>query len=100
MNKKTLFLIILGALVILPFTASAQITIQSIVGGAVQTTLYIASGITVIFWVVAGILFLTASGDPSKLGAAKKALFAAIGGTVLVIAAGSALAIIGGIIGA
>ena len=93
MNKKTLLLILSGVLV-LPSLAFAQITIQSMVYYAEQTTLYIASGIVVILWVVTGIMFLTAQGAPEKLSSAKKALIAAVAGTVLVIVAGSAIALI------
>ena len=92
-NKKIFFLILLGVL-ILPGLASAQITVATIVHAAEQTTLLIASGIVVILWIITGILFLTALGAPEKLGTAKKALFAAVAGTVLVIIAGSAIALI------
>jgi uncharacterized membrane protein (DUF485 family) len=94
-NKKIIFLILLGFLM-LPLLASAQVTIQSMVDAAVQTTLYIASGIVVILWVVTGILFLTAQGAPEKLSTAKKALFAAVVGTVLVLVAQGAFSIVGG----
>lgn len=92
MNKKTLFLILSGVLV-LPSLASA-VTIQSMTDAAVQTTLYIASGVVVVLWVVTGILFLSAQGAPEKLNSAKKALFAAIAGTVLVIVASGAISLI------
>ena len=98
MSKKTLFLILLLGALVLPILASA-VTIQSMVDAAVQTTLYIASGVVVILWVVTGILFLTAQGAPEKLSSAKKALFAAVAGTVLVIVAQGALSLVGGAIG-
>ena len=98
MNKKILFTILSNAL-ILPSLTLAQgggggITIQSMVNTAVQTTFYIASGVVVILWVITGILFLTAQGAPEKLSTAKKALIAAIAGTVLIIIAGSAISLV------
>lgn len=97
-NKKILFLILLGVLA-LPSLASAQVTIQSIVYSIEQTALFIASAVVVILWIITGILFLTAQGAPEKLTSAKKALFAAVAGTVLVIIAGSAIALVGQAIG-
>lgn len=93
MNKKIFFLISLAVLA-LPSLAFA-VTIQSMVDAAVQTALYIASGVVVILWIVTGILFLSASGAPEKLNAGKKALFAAIAGTLIVIVAASALQLVG-----
>ena len=98
MNKKTLFLILLAVLV-LPSLAFAQVTVVTIVDAAVATTLYIAGGIIVILWVVTGILFLTAQGAPEKLNLAKKALFASVVGTALIILAGSAISLVGSVLG-
>ena len=97
MRKKILFLILLGV-ILLPSLASA-VTIQEMVDAAVQTTLYIASGIVVILWVVTGVLFLTAQGAPEKINTAKKSLMAAIAGTVLVLVASGAIALVGGAFG-
>ena len=88
-NKKILFLI-LPVIVLLPTLASAQ-TVQDLVDGAVQTMLYIASGVVVILWLVTGLLFLTAQGAPEKLKSARTALFAAVAGTIIVIVASSAI---------
>jgi len=89
MNKKILFIILLGVLV-LPSIVSG-VTIQGLVDGAVQTTLYIASGIVVILWVMTGIIFLTAQGAPEKISTGKKALIASVAGTILIIVASGAL---------
>jgi len=97
-NKK-IFLLILLSVLVLPSVAFAQITIQGMVDAAVQTTLYIASGIVVILWVVTGVLFLSAQGDPTKLTSAKKALIASVAGTILVIVASGAIALVGGAFG-
>jgi hypothetical protein len=45
-------------------------------------------------WVLTGILFLIAQGDPGKLNIAKAALFTSIAGTIIVILAVSAQTII------
>ncbi|MCX6724285.1 MAG: hypothetical protein NT155_03910 [Candidatus Staskawiczbacteria bacterium] len=99
MAKKTLFLILLAAVLVLPFSASAQVTIQGMVSAAVQTTFYIASGVIVILWIITGLLFLTAQGAPEKLKSAKTSLIAAVAGTVLVIVAGSAISLVGSAFG-
>ena len=75
-------------------SSTGQITIQSIVDAAVRTTMYIASGIVVILWVVTGILFLVAQGDPGKLTQARHSLLASAAGTVLIVVAASAIYII------
>ncbi len=98
MNKKIFFIILLGVLAI-PALASAAITIEGMVQAAVKTTLYIASGIVVVFWIVAGLLFLTAQGEPAKVTSAKHALVAAVAGTVLVIVAGGAIGLVSSMFG-
>jgi len=100
MNKK-ISLLISSAVTALPglvFAADA-VTIKTMVNAAVKTTLYIASGVVVILWIITGLLFLTAQGDPGKLGSAKTALFASVAGTLLVIVAASALSLVGSAFG-
>lgn len=97
MGKKILFLILIGALV-LPLAALAAdnpTTITTLVDAAVNTTLYIASGVVVILWVITGLLFLTAQGQPEKLKQARTSLIAAVAGTALVILAVSAVSVVG-----
>jgi len=110
MKKNILFIILLLVVLSLPIavladnpyaggdvqdpTAGSSVTVGGIVHAAEKTALLIASGVVVILWVVTGLLFLMAQGAPDKLNAAKKALFAAVAGTVLVIVAGSAIALI------
>jgi len=98
-NKKNIFLI---ALVILatPVLMSAQgegPTLGSMAAAAANTALAVATGVVVVMWVVAGIMFLVAAGDPGKLGGAKTGLIAAVAGTVVVIVANGAVALVGGI---
>ena len=85
MNKKILFLIILGIVVILPmvtFGASGK-TLDTMATAVKEAAIAIAVPIVVVGWVIAGILFLTAAGG-SRMEIAKKALMACVVGTVLV----------------
>jgi len=92
MNKNK---IILGLLAILTLPSiSSAATIEGMVDGAVRTTFYIAGGVVVILWLVTGMIFLSAAGSPEKLGEGKKALFAAIAGTVLCIVAAGAVGLV------
>ncbi len=99
MKKILPVLILLGNILILPSVVSA-ITIESMVDNIADTVWYVGAAIVVIFWVATGVLFLSALGRPEGISTAKKALFAAIAGTVLVIIAGSAMSIISRAIGA
>lgn len=92
MNKKTLLFIILSAVLALPNIASAvAITLGSMAAAIAGQVVIVATWIVVIMWVVTGILFLTAQGEPGKLNLAKNSLFGAIGGTILIILAQSAI---------
>lgn len=84
-NKKILFLILL-AILVLPFAVSAQ-TIAGMANAIALQVVAVGTWIVVIFWVVTGILFLTAQGEPGALTKAKMALFASIAGTIIVILA-------------
>jgi len=86
MNKKILTLIFLALVFIVPNIASAQ-SIVTMAVAVKDNVLAVGFAIVIIFWVVTGILFLTAQGEPAKLNTAKMALFAAIGGTILIILA-------------
>ena len=95
MNKKILFLILLLAVIVAPVIALGQGTVGT--GGSSQAstiadnikklTVTIGIAIVVIGWVIAGILYLTAAGDPGKIKTAKSAMVAAIIGTALVVIA-------------
>ena len=100
MNKKILFLILLSILIFPAITfADTPALITNIMDATVNTVLYVASAIVVIIWVVTGVLFLTAQGAPEKLTSAKKALIAAVVGTVIVIIAVSAINLVGSAFG-
>ena len=94
MNKRKLFLVFLTTLV-LPISVLAQVVAVPTIGGIAQAiagqVVIVATWIVVIMWIVCGVLFLTAQGEPAKLNAAKMALFSAIGGTILIILANSAV---------
>ena len=85
MNKKSLFLILLAVL-LLPFAAHAQ-SITGMASSIATVVVQVATWIVVIMWVVTGILFLIAGGEPGKINTAKTALFSAVAGTILVILA-------------
>ncbi len=95
MKNKLLFLILLGGLVlVLPSVVFAQ-TIQDIINNVINNVVWpIAIGIIIVLWIVTGILFLTALGAPEKVGTAKKALFASLAGTIIIVLAGSVIVII------
>ena len=85
-NKKTLFFVILFGFLALPVSyVSAQVPdmVQKVQGAFVT----IGYSIVVIGWVIAGILYLISAGNPEKTGIAKKALIAAVIGTVLILLA-------------
>ena len=87
MNKKILLLMLLGAIVALPSMASADFSIQGMASATAANVLTVGLYIIVIGWVVTGVLFLMAQGEPGKLNTAKTALFAVIGGTIILIIA-------------
>jgi len=101
MNKKILYFLILPVAVVLflPFSANAVQEISAMIDGVKNVAVAIGTALVVIGWVIAGILYLTSAGDPGKTGTAKKAMIAAIIGTVLVILAQSGYEALKGILG-
>ena len=90
MNKKIGFLILLAGLFALPLFVSAA-TIATMAQAIAGQVVAVGTWIVVIMWVVSGIMFLMAAGDPGTLKNAKTGLFAAIGGTIIIILAVSAI---------
>ena len=90
MNKKILGFILLISLVVLvlPIMTLAAPTAKEMADGVASMMQGIGAAIVVIGWVVAGILYLLAAGKPEKMETAKKAVIAAVIGTVLIIIAG------------
>jgi len=99
--KKTSIPLFSTTLIILPIlTLAAETpTLQGMADAAVQTALYVASAIVVILWIVTGVLFLVAQGDPEKINVAKRSLIAAIVGTVIIIVAAGAINLVGSAFG-
>ncbi|MFA6190394.1 MAG: hypothetical protein WC711_02675 [Candidatus Staskawiczbacteria bacterium] len=103
-NKKILFLIVLGALA-MPLVSLGQIshglepmTIEDFIYSLEWAIWVIFAFIVLVCFVIAGIFFLTAMGDPAKLKIAKSALIWGIAGVVVGIVAYSILWIIGGVL--
>jgi quinol-cytochrome oxidoreductase complex cytochrome b subunit len=93
-NKKTLFLILLG-IILVPTSFVSAMTLPTLAKNVEATAVDIATPIVIIGWIIAGILYLTAAGSPEKIGTAKKALVACVIGTILVVLAIGSGAIIG-----
>jgi len=99
MNKKILTLILLGAIV-LPITVFAAVdSIQSLSMAIVNAIWPVFVVIVVICFVVAGILFLSAMGEPEKIAKAKSAFLWGVVGVVVGIVAYSIIRIISNILG-
>ena len=87
-NKKILFLILLASVLILPLGALAQVQqLPEMITNIQRAAGTIGASIIIIGWIIAGILYLTSAGSPEKTATAKKALFACVVGTILIILA-------------
>ncbi len=69
-------------------------TITGMVANVAKIIVLVATILVVIFWIITGLLFLAAQGAPDKLSLAKKALYASIAGTAIVILSQVAIVII------
>lgn len=94
MKKKIILLILLATVLALPYATDAQSEFCNMVSRIKGLTWQIGGSIVVIGWVIAGILYLTSIGSQEKMSTAKKAMMAAIIGTILVIMAGAASGLI------
>ena len=95
MKSKTIFFVILAIVAIPSICNAAGLTIGALLGAFVNNVVWpLAAGATVIFWIWTGLLFLLAQGDPAKLSTARHALIWAVAGTVVIILAYSAVAIV------
>lgn len=107
MAKKILILILLATL-ILPTIALADVkdggcgctsdACNMVCNFMVQLVMA-AQALVIIGWIVVGILFLMAAGDPGKVNTAKTGLFILIAGTVIVILAPGAVKFVMGLFG-
>lgn len=86
MKKKLLIIILLTGALVLPSIALAQGDPIGNFAKNILSALVIVGGAAVtIGWIIAGVLYLTSAGSPEKMGTAKKAIVAAVIGTILVI---------------
>ena len=91
MNKKILFLILLAGLLILPVVSYADgDTIGGILGTISKSLGGLGGALATIGFVVAGIIYISATTNPSHVQLAKGALIAAVIGIVIILLAGSA----------
>jgi len=105
MNKKIfsyLFSYLLSTILFLPIVISAQAstTKACTLLKSVETALVaIGATLVIVGWIVAGILYLSSMGSTERMGTAKKAITAAIIGTILVILSASAYAVVNSFLG-
>lgn len=99
MNKKILGISILSALLISvsAFSFASANDIAGMLTSFKGQLLTIGTIVVVIGWVIAGILYLTSAGG-ARMEVAKKALWAAVIGTILIIIAGTAYDLINGLL--
>ena len=95
-NKKILFLVsLLFIALLIPLAkVNAAGEFCTALKSIRDITWKVGGSIIIIGWVVAGILWLTSGGSPEKTGIAKKAMIAAITGTILVLLSATAATII------
>ena len=87
--RKILSILILVAVLALPITASAVLTIEQLIDRLKPVIWTVFGFIALLCFVYAGIMFLTAGGNPDKVGAARKAfLYGVVGIVVGIIAYG------------
>jgi hypothetical protein len=89
MNKKILSLVVLTAVLALPLLAQAK-SVADLINTAAGSLTAASAGLAIIAFMVAGIMFLSASGNPSRLAIAKGSLIAAVTGIVIVVLAATA----------
>ncbi len=104
MNKKIIILFSIIGLLSVASLISAQVTIpnplrynnfgQLLLEGIIPAVAGLVGAISVIMIIVAGILYLTSAGSPTKMETAKKALIYAIAGIVITLMAGAIVATI------
>jgi len=96
-NKKALFLALLVTS-LSPLFCFAK-TIQEIVDGAKNSLVPLGASLAAIAFIVAGIMYLMGTGNPSRLATAKTALIAAVIGIVIIVLAESAKTFVSGFFG-
>ncbi|MEK7658825.1 MAG: hypothetical protein AAB352_03095 [Patescibacteria group bacterium] len=107
--KKSLILLFVAGILVLPFAASAIVignppsgginSVEQVVNAILTPVWQVFIGIAVLMIIVAGILFLTAAGDADKITTARHAFLWGIVGIVVGIIAFSIVAIVRGGLG-
>jgi len=97
-NKTSILIIILTSLLSLP-AISLAVTVEGMAENVKNISLKVGIAAVVVFWVATGVLFLSAQGSPEKVSTAKKALFMAIAGTVIIIIAATAISFVSSALG-
>jgi len=96
MKKELLLALVLSVVAVLISPnmtlaqVQAQITITGLITNIARVVWLVATVLVIIFWVITGVLFLSSQGSTEQLSTAKKSLYAAIAGTIVVILAYSA----------
>lgn len=108
MNKKIIYSVLFTlmlAVIIVPFGVSAQVdgfgglhgggggggnTLQAIVDALAKNLKGLATGLATIAFIVAGVMFLSATGNPSRMTIAKGSLVAGIIGIIIILLASGA----------
>lgn len=93
-NKKLLFLSLLAVILISPSFVFAQVTAVSIITNIATVLNNVILVAIIIAWLITGLLFLMAVGNPNLIGTGKKAAIASIIGTIIYVLSSVALQII------
>ena len=88
MDKKILFLVLLGVVLIPAFCSAADLT--TIITNAASSLTALILPLSTISFMIAGIMYLSATGNPGRLAIAKGALIAAVVGIVIIVLASGA----------
>ena len=93
MNKKILGTIILSIILLSIASFTNAVSVAGMVSCVSDQVKTVGTTLVIIGWVVAGILYLT-SGGGARMEVAKKAMWAALIGTVLILVSGVMFGII------
>ena len=108
MNKKTIYSLLLIAVLVLILTPQVVVLaadaaasgipqdLKTIIGNFAKNLGTMSAGLSIIAFIVAGIMFLTATGNPSRMTIAKGALIAAVIGIVILALSTTADTFVGG----
>lgn len=107
MNKKIIISAVLTALIISPtfilaFTAPptpGTTTLSNVIDGILDLLWTVAVVVVIVTFILTGILFLTARGEPDKIKQARDGVIWGTVGTVVILISASILLIVRGIIG-